>query len=64
MGGQLDYCGIWLSSEFDNGHSKGRPQCTTYGSPSLSASEEFSVDIVEAWHIGPPPQPSDQVIIT
>lgn len=55
MGGQLGYCGMWLSGEFDHGHSQGRPQCTTYGSPSLSSTEEFTVDIVEAWHVGPPP---------
>lgn len=60
MGGQLEYCGLWLSGEFDRGHSRGRPQCTTYGSPSLSSSEEFTVDAVEAWHVGPPPSPDDQ----
>lgn len=55
MGGQLGYCGLWLSGGFDQGHSQGRPQCSTYGSPSLSSSEEFTVDTVEAWHVGPPP---------
>ena len=61
MGGQLEYCGLWLSAEFDSGHSKGRPHCTTYGSPSLSSSEEFSVDTVEVWHVGSPPPPPEQV---
>ncbi|CAI8034702.1 MTOR-associated protein MEAK7 [Geodia barretti] len=60
MGGQLEYCGLWLSAEFDSGHSKGRPHCTTYGSPSLSSSEEFSVDTVEVWHVGSPPPPPEQ----
>jgi hypothetical protein len=60
MGGQLEYCGLWMSAEFDSGHSKGRPHCTTYGSPSLSSSEDFSVDTVEVWHVGPPPPPPEQ----
>ena len=61
MGGQLQYCGLWLSGEFDSGHSRGRPSCTTYGSPSLSSTEDFTVAAVEAWGVGPRPRPEDKV---
>ena len=55
MGGQLEYFGLWLDSEFGKGHSRGKPTCTTFGSPPLSASEQFQIDELEAWGIGPEP---------
>lgn len=57
MGGQLNYFGLWLSGNFGQGHSMARPQCTTYGSPTLSSEEEFQVDTLEVWGVGEPPQP-------
>lgn len=59
MGGQHDYFGLWLDSDFGRGHSRARPKCTTYGSPQLSAEEDFSLDSVEVWAVGKPPVPDD-----
>lgn len=63
MGGQMDYFGLWIASEFGSGHSKARPTCSTYTSPCLSGSEEFKLDVLEAWGIGQPqlPDPDEQV---
>ena len=60
MGGQVDYFGLWLSSDFGHGHSKAKPKCSTYGSPMLSSSEEFEVELVEVWGVGPPITPKDK----
>lgn len=56
MGGQLNYFGFWLNEDFGSGHSRGQPSCTTYGSPVLSAEEEFKLDKLEAWGVGAPPE--------
>ncbi|XP_069822437.1 MTOR-associated protein MEAK7 [Dendropsophus ebraccatus] len=52
MGGQHDYFGLWIDSNFGKGHSKAKPRCTTYNSPQLSATEEFSIDSMEVWGLG------------
>ena len=57
MGGQVDYFGLWLSSDFGRGHSKAKPKCSTYGSPMLSSSEEFETEMVEIWGVGSPLAP-------
>ena len=64
MGGQLEYFGLWLSSEYGSGQSKARPKCTTYGSPCLAGKEEFRVAVLEAWGIGRPhlPDSDDEVV--
>ncbi|XP_078462926.1 MTOR-associated protein MEAK7 [Lampetra planeri] len=56
MGGQHDYFGLWLDSDYGRGHSRAKPRCTTYGSPQLSAREEFSLSAVEVWGLGAPPE--------
>lgn len=56
MGGQFEYFGLWLHSDFGPGHSKARPKCTTYGSPQLSGSEEFEVEDIEVWGVGVSPE--------
>jgi len=56
MGGQLNYFGFWLDDDFGSGHSRGQPSCTTYGSPQLSAEEEFKLDKLEVWGVGVPPE--------
>ncbi|XP_076126155.1 MTOR-associated protein MEAK7 isoform X1 [Alosa pseudoharengus] len=56
MGGQHGYFGLWLDSDFGRGHSRARPKCTTYGSPQLSAEEDFSVDALELWAVSEPPE--------
>lgn len=55
MGGQLDYFGLWLSQEFGRGHSKAKPECTTFNSPQLSKSDTFQVHRLEVWGVGPTP---------
>ncbi|PWA22139.1 hypothetical protein CCH79_00020154 [Gambusia affinis] len=61
MGGQHDYFGLWLDSDFGRGHSRARPKCTTYGNPQLSADEDFVLDAVEVWATGNPPAlPEDE----
>ena len=59
MGGQLNYFGLWLSAEYGRGHSRARPKCSTFGSPCLSSTEEFEIDVLEAWGIGRPHLPDD-----
>ena len=50
----MEYFGLWLSADYGHGHSKARPKCSTNGSPMLSASEEFDIDLLEAWGVGQP----------
>lgn len=52
----MNYFGFWLDDDFGSGHSRGQPSCTTYGSPPLSAQEEFKIDKLEAWGVGVPPE--------
>lgn len=47
MGGQFDYAGLWIDSDFLHGHSKAGPLCTTYQSPRLSPTETFEIEEVE-----------------
>ncbi|KAL2093072.1 hypothetical protein ACEWY4_010384 [Coilia grayii] len=56
MGGQHGYFGLWLDSDFGQGHSRARPKCTTYGSPQLSADEDFKLDAMEVWAVSEPPE--------
>ncbi|XP_004070221.1 TLD domain-containing protein 1 isoform X1 [Oryzias latipes] len=60
MGGQHEYFGLWLDSDFGRGHSRARPKCTTYGSPQLSGDEDFTLDSVEVWHVGKPPKSEEE----
>ncbi|KAM3608918.1 uncharacterized protein V6R79_006770 [Siganus canaliculatus] len=59
MGGQHDYFGLWLDSNFGVGHSRARPKCTTYGSPQLSGEEDFTLHSMEVWAVGKPPEPEE-----
>lgn len=59
MGGQIGYFGLWLSADFGRGSSKGRPMCSTFGSPVLSSSEDFTIDTIEVWGIGHPQLPDE-----
>ncbi|XP_058011294.1 MTOR-associated protein MEAK7 [Ahaetulla prasina] len=52
MGGQHEYFGLWVDSNFGQGHSKAKPRCTTYNSPQLSAKENFLLDSMEVWAVG------------
>ncbi|XP_059849152.1 MTOR-associated protein MEAK7 isoform X2 [Hypanus sabinus] len=52
MGGQHNYFGLWIDSNYGKGHSKAKPRCTTYNSPQLSAEEHFTIDTLEVWMVG------------
>ncbi|KAJ7311874.1 hypothetical protein JRQ81_006189 [Phrynocephalus forsythii] len=52
MGGQHEYFGLWVDSNYGKGHSKAKPRCTTYNSPQLSAKENFTLDTLEVWAVG------------
>ncbi|XP_053126931.1 MTOR-associated protein MEAK7 isoform X2 [Hemicordylus capensis] len=56
MGGQHNYFGLWIDGNYGKGHSKAKPRCTTYNSPQLSASENFTLDAVEVWAVGDLPE--------
>ncbi|KAM8946259.1 MTOR-associated protein MEAK7 [Pelodytes ibericus] len=56
MGGQHDYFGLWIDSDFGSGHSKAKPRCTTYNSPQLSAKEDFFIMELEIWAVGDLPE--------
>ncbi|RUS27520.1 hypothetical protein BC938DRAFT_483124 [Jimgerdemannia flammicorona] len=51
LGGQMDYFGLWISADFEHGHSRAAPHCTTYASPKLAGKEEFIVDEVEGMYV-------------
>ncbi|KAI9323313.1 TLD-domain-containing protein [Dichotomocladium elegans] len=53
MGGQFDYPGLWLDSDFVHGQSNAGPVCTTYQSPQLTETSDFLVDEVEAILVRP-----------
>ncbi|CAO3647225.1 unnamed protein product [Mucor hiemalis] len=53
MGGQFEYSGLWIDSDFIHGHSRAGPLCTTYSSPQLSIKDTFIVDEVEVWLVRP-----------
>ncbi|XP_060644449.2 MTOR-associated protein MEAK7 [Anolis sagrei] len=55
MGGQHEYFGLWVDSNYGKGHSKAKPRCTTYNSPQLSAKENFTFNAMEVWAVGDPP---------
>lgn len=56
MGGQHGYFGLWIDVDFGKGHSKAKPTCTTYGSPQLSAQEDFQFQKMEVWAVGEAPK--------
>ncbi len=47
MGGQLEYFGLFISSDFQHGHSRANPLSTTYQNPPLASSQDFEIDHVE-----------------
>lgn len=59
MGGQHDYFGLWVDSDYGKGHSKAKPRCTTYNSPQLSAKENFTLDALEVWTVGDMPESAE-----
>lgn len=58
MGGQLNYFGLWIDSDY--GVGKCSPSCTTYDSPMLSSTESFEIAAIEVWRVGPKPMLQDE----
>lgn len=54
MGGQLNYFGFWIDSEYGKG--KCSPSCTTYTYRQLSSNTDFLIDNIEVWAVGPEPE--------
>jgi TLD len=55
MGGQHNFWGLWLDSEYGLGESA--ESCTTYqGYTQLSATKNFKVRNIEVWAVGPVPK--------
>ncbi|KAG1656155.1 TLD domain-containing protein 1 [Nymphon striatum] len=54
MGGQFDYFGLWIDSNFGSG--KCSSSCTTFENPMLSSMENFKFDAIEVWRVGPKPK--------
>ncbi|XP_074864682.1 MTOR-associated protein MEAK7 [Carettochelys insculpta] len=59
MGGQHDYFGLWIDSNYGSGHSRAKPRCTTYNCPQLSANENFTLDAIEVWAVGDLPESAE-----
>ncbi|XP_069676383.1 MTOR-associated protein MEAK7 [Periplaneta americana] len=55
MGGQFDYCGIWIDAEFGKGHCS--ESCTTFKNYTmLSGTKHFDIEQLEVWAVGPEPE--------
>ncbi|CAG8536202.1 5414_t:CDS:2 [Diversispora eburnea] len=61
MGGQFDYCGLWIDSDFNHGHSKAALLSTTYNNPRLSKQENFLIEEVEVWLVKPTTRDPDDI---
>lgn len=48
FGGKADHFGLFISANFDQGHTF---SCTTFGSPCLSKTSRIYPDIIECWGV-------------
>lgn len=48
FGGRVNHFGLFISANFDQGHTF---PCTTFGSPSLSASNVVYPEVIECWGV-------------
>ncbi len=60
MGGQLEYFGFWLDSDFGKGFAA--PSCTTFSAPPLCSEQRFEIDCVEVWGVGPEPEKPEVIV--
>lgn len=60
MGGQHDYWGLWLDSEYGKGETS--TSCTTFADyHQISHSKDFAYRHLEVWGLGqPPPTPQEK----
>lgn len=60
MGGQFNYWGLWLDSEYGKGECS--ESCTTFKNYiQLSATKQFKIRNLEVWGVGDKPQTEDEV---
>lgn len=58
MGGQFEYWGLWLDSEY--GHGECSESCTTFKNyTQLSARKNFEIRNIEVWAVGEKPLSED-----
>lgn len=58
MGGQHNYWGIWLDSDYGNGECS--ESCTTFRNyTQLSAKKNFTIRNLEVWGVGDKPLKED-----
>lgn len=58
MGGQMDYWGLWIDSEY--GIGKSSISCSTYSDYTmLSATKDFKIDSLEVWCVKEKPKSDD-----
>lgn len=50
VGGQMEYFGLWIDSDFRHGHTN---PTATYGSSNLTDPQEFDIGGIEAWLVRP-----------
>lgn len=48
FGGKVNHLGLFLSANFDQGHTF---ECTTYSSPCLSKSSRIYPEVIECWGV-------------
>lgn len=48
FGGRANHFGLFLSANFDQGHSFA---CTTFGSPCLSKTNKIYIEAIECWGV-------------
>lgn len=46
FGGRVNHFGLFVSANFDKGHTF---ECTTFGSPPLSKTNQIYPEVVECW---------------
>lgn len=60
IGGQFDYWGLWLDSEYGIGECS--ESCSSYKNyVQLSATKNFKIRNVEVWGVGDKPVKEDEV---
>lgn len=63
MGGQFNFWGLWLDSEYGNGQSS--ESCTTYRDyVQLSKRKDFRIKTLEVWGVGDEPTKDDDLART
>lgn len=48
FGGRVNHFGLFLSANFDRGHTF---ECTTFGSPCLAKTSQICPEVIECWGI-------------